>query len=289
MKDWEKNKQKIKSEAVKCDGHGSTSIRYYNEKGECIGSQYKGSTHIIMLCKNCDKGSIERSAWHDYPPCSLCINSESNNQLENNQAKIKPTEKKKEDLDWSKLKKFDGKLPDKIEPKKSDEVKPQDKNNNQPSNNQILDNLQQLQVYFQVNDIQSITQQPNGDLLIAFNQANPSQNSTNQEQPTHQQTNQPSQAHTQVITNDQLTSPTSTMDKEQRAMWKNFKDYLKTNNKQSLTSQELAQAIQQQQQSKTTNYLPWIIGGGLVLTGLIGLIILYFTKWKKKQGVKETN
>ena len=146
--DWEKNRQRIKAEAVKCDGHNSTSIRYYNTKRECIGSQYKGSAHTIMPCKSCGEGSVERSAWCDYPPCSLCINSENNNQLEENNQEPEPT----------KLEKFDDKLPDKIKPTKIKKI--------EPEATKLL-SLDQVEEYFIRESISKI-ERKDGRLIITF-------------------------------------------------------------------------------------------------------------------------
>jgi hypothetical protein len=66
-----------------------------------------------------------------------------------------------------------------------------------------LQNLNQIQQYFEANNIHSITKQPNGDLLISFNRQN-------------SQSNQPT---SQTITEQQITNETdANMDSEQRTM-----------------------------------------------------------------------
>ncbi|MCE8163400.1 MAG: hypothetical protein I3273_04945 [Candidatus Moeniiplasma glomeromycotorum] len=133
---------------------------------------------------------------------------------------------------------------------------------NQTQNNQYLLTLQTIQSYFTSNNIHQITQQPNGDLLISFNQTN------------NDPTNQNNQTSPQIITEQQITDSSSNLDQEQKNMWQRFKDYLKSKGKSGINKQELEQEIKkiettseksENKKTNPTNYTPWIIGGGIAI------------------------
>src|SRR2546429_9180800 len=122
------------------------------------------------------------------------------------------------------------------------EIKPHICNSNNTNNNspnpqfpqpnqqiQYLPTLENVQQYIIANNIHSITNQ-NGNLVIVFN--------------TNTNTTPPSQ----TITNEELTSETSTLNNEQKTMWQRFKDYLKKVGKNKVDSKELNRLIEIEKQ-----------------------------------------
>jgi len=129
-----------------------------------------------------------------------------------------------------------------------------------------LPTLQAIRNYFLANNIQTITQDSNGNLTIIFNQTN---------------------SPTQTITNEQLTSNNSDMDSEQKTMWQKFKEYLKKKGKSSINKQELEQEIshltpaQNNQDKGKTDIVSYLIGGGIILVLMI-VLVYFLTRNKKK-------
>jgi CRISPR/Cas system CMR subunit Cmr6 (Cas7 group RAMP superfamily) len=129
--------------------------------------------------------------------------------------------------------------------------------------------LIQIQHFITANNIHSITNQ-NGNLVINFN------TTTNNTPPP------------QVIEQTQLSEKNSTMDNEQKTMWRKFKEYLTKTNKNKIDKQELEQEIQKlknnSETQEPTSKAPLIIGGIVVgATLIIGLIFILRNRKKTKK------
>jgi len=79
LKDWERNKARVRKEATKCE-HSSSVIRYLNEKKQCIGANSLDSLITNILCDKklggCGKYN-KLNSWSDCPPCP-CENKDQN-------------------------------------------------------------------------------------------------------------------------------------------------------------------------------------------------------------------
>lgn len=65
------------------------------------------------------------------------------------------------------------------------------------------------------------------------------------------------------------------------ALLKKIKTYLESLPNKSVSLEELEQQVGGD--NKPTNYLPWIIGGGIILVLVIGLILYFLLKNKKRK------
>ncbi|WP_147409995.1 hypothetical protein [endosymbiont GvMRE of Glomus versiforme] len=107
--------------------------------------------------------------------------------------------------------------------------------------------MEQIRQFFQANNIKQVELQGE-DLLITYNDG---------------------KKETYSLSNNQELKP--------------IKNYLQSQGKKSISLEELTELSKSQENKK--NYWPWIIGGGVILAGIIGLVI--WLVMRKKKGGEE--